>query len=143
MLNIPAAVNIRLRADDHQPEHHTGAGVVTPHAGVGLGRGAPNCHYQVMNPPKCLVPHNWHGRGAEDNIDREERLDLGGCILREEEAARGDLSESEEEDNALDNEIATALLCARGNTPTIDGNNTATITTAYTDGTGDCHCESV
>ena len=62
--------------------------------------------------------------------------------MREEEAARGDLSESEEEDNALDNEIATALLCARGDTPTIDGNNTATITTVYTDSTGDYDCES-
>ena len=37
----------------------------------------------------------------------------------------------------MDNEIATALLCARGDTPTINGDDTATITTAYTDGTGD------
>ena len=56
-----------------------------------------NCHYQVVNLPKCIVSNNWHGWGAEDNIDWEERLDSGGCILREKEAARGDLSESEEE----------------------------------------------
>jgi hypothetical protein len=41
----------------------------------------------------------------------------------------------------LDNEIATALLCARGDKPTIDGDDTATITTAYTDGTGDYDCD--
>jgi len=68
-------------------------------------------------------------------------LDLGGHILRGEEAARGDLSKSKEEDNTLDDGIATALLYARGDTSTINGDNTATITTTYTDGTGDHNCD--
>ncbi len=61
--------------------------------------------------------------------------------MRGEEAAGGDLSKSMEEDITFDNEIATALLCARGDASTIDGDNTATITTAYTDSTGDYGCE--
>ncbi len=62
--------------------------------------------------------------------------------MRGEEAAGGDLSESMEEDITLfDNEIATALLCARGDAPTIYGNDTAIITTAYTDSIGDYDCE--
>ena len=55
-------------------------------------------------------------------------MDSGGHISRGEEAAGGDLSESMEEDITFDNEIATALLCARGDASTIDGNDTATIT---------------
>ncbi len=39
MLNIPAAINIRLRADDHQPERSTGSGVITSCVVVVLGRG--------------------------------------------------------------------------------------------------------
>ena len=81
MSNIPAAVNIRLRADDHQPEHSTGAGVVATRVGVGLGRGVLDRHYQVVNPPECHVSDNWHGWGAEDNIDREEYYSLCYCII--------------------------------------------------------------
>ena len=81
MSNIPAAINIRLRADDHQPEHSTGAGVITPCVGVGLGRGVLDGHYQVVNPPQCRISDNWHGWGAEDNIDREEHYSLCYCII--------------------------------------------------------------
>jgi hypothetical protein len=149
MLIIPAAVHIGLRADaDDQPKGPSG---VTPCVGVGLGRGTLDCHHRV-NPSKRLVSGN-HGRGAEEgNIDWEEwhcsndhggmhSLDLGGHILRGEEAAGGDLSKSMEEDIAFGNEIATALLCARGDASTINNGNTATITTTYTEGTGDYDCE--
>ncbi len=68
-------------------------------------------------------------------------LDPGGHILRWEEAAGGDLSKSMEEDITFDDEIATALLCARGNASTINSNDTATITTAYTNSVGDYDCE--
>ena len=80
MSKIPAAVNIRLRADDHQPEHSTGACVVTPCVG-GIREGGADRHYQVVNPPECRVSNNWHGWGAEDNIDQEERLDSGGLCF--------------------------------------------------------------
>jgi hypothetical protein len=146
---IPAAVHIRLRAEaDDQPK---GPSVITPHVGVGSGRGTLDCHHRV-NLSKRLVSSD-RGRGAEEgNIDQEEQhcsndcggahsMDSRGHISRGEEAAGGDLSESMEEDITFDNEIATALLCARGDASTIDGNDTATITTAYTDSTGDYDCE--
>jgi hypothetical protein len=110
-----------------------------------------DCHHRV-NPSERLVSND-RGRGAEEgNIDQEERhcsndrggahsSDLGVHILRGGGSRRGDLSESMEEDITFDNEIATALLCARGDTSTINGDNTATITTAYTDSTGDYDCE--
>ncbi len=42
---IPAAVHIRLRAEaDDRPK---GPSVVTPHVGVGLGRGMLDCHHRV------------------------------------------------------------------------------------------------
>jgi hypothetical protein len=146
---IPAAVHIRLRAEaDDQPK---GPSVITPRVGVGLGRGMLDCHHRV-NLSERLISGN-HGRGTEEgNIDQEERhcsnnrggahsLDSGGHISRGEEASGGDLSESMEEDITFNNEIATALLCARGDAPTIDGDDTATITTAYTDSIGDYDCE--
>jgi hypothetical protein len=119
--------------------------------GVGLGRGTLNCHHRV-NLSERLISNNC-GRGVEEgNIDWEERhcsndcggahsLDLGGLILRGEEAAGGDLSESMEEEITFDDEIATALLCAKGDASTINNNDAATITTAYTEGTGDYNCE--
>ena len=57
--------------------------------------------------------------------------------MRGEEAAGGDLSESMEEDITFDDEIATALLCARGDASTINGDDMTTITTAYTEVTDD------
>jgi hypothetical protein len=52
MSNIPAAINRRLHADDHQPERSTGAGVITPCVGVWLGRGVLDRHYPGVNPSR-------------------------------------------------------------------------------------------